>query len=166
MKDKFISAYMDVAERFAKLSSAKRLKVGAIVVKDDRIISIGYNGMPAGWDNNCEDTIFVLDEEVMGTNMASLGYTQTDKGNWVKTKTKPEVIHAEANAIAKLAKGNESGDGSTMFLTHAPCIDCAKQVYTTGIKKVYYRNSYKDSQGLDFLEKCGVEIVNISPGEI
>ena len=157
---------MDVAERFAKLSSAKRLKVGAIVVKDDRIISIGYNGMPAGWDNNCEDTIFVLDEEVMGTNMASLGYTQTDKGNWVKTKTKPEVIHAEANAIAKLAKGNESGDGSTMFLTHAPCIDCAKQVYTTGIKKVYYRNSYKDSQGLDFLEKCGVEIVNISPGEI
>lgn len=138
---------MDVAERFAKLSSAKRLQVGAIVVKDDRIISIGYNGMPSGWDNNCEDYIQLSDDSIT-------------------TKTKPEVIHAEANAIAKLAKGNESGDGSTMFLTHAPCIDCAKQVYTTGIKKVYYRNSYKDTQGLDFLEKCGVEIVNISPGEI
>jgi len=147
MKDKFISAYMDVAERFAKLSSAKRLQVGAIVVKDDRIISIGYNGMPSGWDNNCEDYIQLSDDTVI-------------------TKTKPEVIHAEANAIAKLAKGNESGDGSMMFLTHAPCLDCAKQVYTTGIKKVYYRNSYKNTQGLDFLEKCGVEVINISPGEI
>ena len=166
MKQKFIDAYMDVAERFAKLSSAKRLQVGAIVVKDDRIISIGYNGMPAGWTNECENTIFVLDEEVMGTNMVSLGYTQSENGNWVKTKTKPEVIHAEANAIAKLAKGNESGDGSTMFLTHAPCIDCAKQVYTAGIKKVYYRNSYRDTQGVDFLEKCGIEVLNISPGGI
>jgi dCMP deaminase len=147
VKQKFIDAYMDVAERFAKLSSAKRLQVGAIVVKDDRIISIGYNGMPSGWDNNCEDYIQLSDD------------TMT-------TKTKPEVIHAEANAIAKLAKGNESGDGSMMFLTHAPCLDCAKQVYTTGIKKVYYRNSYRDTQGIDFLEKCGVEVVNISPGEI
>ena len=147
MKQKFIDAYMDVAERFARLSSAKRLRVGAIVVKDDRIISIGYNGMPTGWDNNCEDYIQLSDDTVT-------------------TKTKPEVIHAEANAIAKLAKCNESGDGSTMFLTHAPCLDCAKQVYTTGIKKVYYRNSYKNTQGVDFLEKCGVEVVNISPGEI
>lgn len=147
MKSKFINAYMDVAERFAKLSSAKRLQVGAIVVKDDRIISIGYNGMPAGWTNECEDYIQLSDDTIT-------------------TKTKPEVIHAEANAIAKLAKGNESGEGSTMFLTHAPCLDCAKQVYTTGIKKVYYQNSYKNTQGLDFLEKCGVEVVNISPGEI
>lgn len=147
MKDKFISAYMDVAERFAKLSSAKRLQVGAIMVKDDRIISIGYNGMPSGWTNECEDYIQLSDDTIT-------------------TKTKPEVIHAEANAIAKLAKGNESGDGSTMFLTHAPCIDCAKQVYTAGIKKVYYRNSYRDSQGLDFLEKCGVEVEHFSPGEI
>ena len=138
---------MDVAERFAKLSSAKRLQVGAIVVKDDRIISIGYNGMPAGWTNECENYIQLSDDTIT-------------------TKTKPEVIHAEANAIAKLAKGNESGDGSSMFLTHAPCIDCAKQVYTAGIKKVYYRNSYRDTQGVDFLEKCGVEVVNISPGEI
>jgi dCMP deaminase len=143
MKQKFIDAYMDVAERFAKLSSAKRLQVGAIVVKDDRIISIGYNGMPSGWDNTCEDVVEVHED------------------GGIVTKTKPEVIHAEANAIAKLAKGNESGDGSIMFLTHAPCIDCAKQIYTAGVQKVYYRNSYKDSMGLDFLSKCDIIVDKI-----
>jgi dCMP deaminase len=143
MKNKFIHAYMDVAERFSQLSSAVRLKVGAIVVKDDRIISIGYNGMPSGWDNNCED---VLED---GT-----------------TKTKPEVIHAEANAIAKLAKGNESGDGSIMFLTHAPCIDCAKQMYAVGVRMVFYRDSYKNTDGVTFLEKCNINVIKVSPGEI
>jgi dCMP deaminase len=143
MKDKFVFAYMDVAERFAQLSSAKRLKVGAIIVKDDRIISIGYNGMPAGWPNECEDVIEVHED------------------GGVVTKTKPEVIHAEANAIAKLAKGSESGNESTMFLTHAPCIDCAKQIYTAGIKKVFYRNSYRDSKGTDFLERCNVEVEKV-----
>lgn len=143
MKQKFIDAYMDVAERFAKLSSAKRLQVGAIVVKDDRIISIGYNGMPAGWDNTCEDVVEVHED------------------GGIVTKTKPEVIHAEANAIAKLAKSSESGDGSTMFLTHAPCIDCAKQVYAAGIKKVYYRNSYKDTLGVDFLRRCDIMVDRI-----
>ena len=98
MKQKFIDAYMDVAERFARLSSAKRLNVGAIVVKDDRIISIGYNGMPTGWDNCCEDS---------------------------NNKSKPEVLHAESNAIAKLAKSGESGLGASIFITHSPCIECA-----------------------------------------
>jgi len=161
VKQKFIDAYMDVAERFAKLSSAKRLQVGAIVVKDDRIISIGYNGMPSGWTNECENTVFVLGDDVLGTDMVGLGYNQTDNGNWFKSKTKPQVIHAEANAIAKLAKCTESGDGSTMFLTHAPCIDCAKQIYTAGIKKVYYRDSYRDSQGLDFLEACDIMVSKV-----
>jgi len=142
MKDKFIRAYMDVAQRFSELSSAKRLRVGAIVVKDDRIISIGYNGMPSGWDNNCEDYIQLSDDSIT-------------------TKTKPEVIHAEANAIAKLAKGNESGDGSTMFLTHAPCIDCAKQMYAMGVKTVYYRDSYKSDEGLTFLEKCSIMVSKV-----
>ncbi len=139
---------MDVAERFAKLSSAKRLQVGAIIVKDDRIISIGYNGMPAGWTNECEEVVEYLED------------------GGIITKTKDEVIHAEANAIAKLAKSSESGDDSTMFLTHAPCIHCAKQVYTAGIKNVYYRNSYRDTIGIDFLNKCGVQVEQISPGEI
>ena len=142
MKQKFIDAYMDVAGRFAKLSSAKRLQVGAIVVKDDRIISIGYNGMPSGWDNGCEN---ILED---GT-----------------TKTKPEVIHAEANAIAKLAKSTESGEGSMMFLTHAPCIDCAKQIYTAGINKVYYNQSYRDTLGIDFLKKCNVRVEQCKDGE-
>ena len=147
---------MKVAETFAALSSARRLHVGAIVVKEDRIISIGYNGMPSGWDNNCEDTVFVLHEEVMGTDMNSLGYTQTDNGNWVKLKSKPEVLHAETNAIAKLAKSTESGMGATMFITHAPCLDCAKLIYQSGINHVLYRNSYRNDDGINFLAKAGV----------
>ena len=122
---------MDIAERTAELSTAKRLKVGSIVVKNDRIVTIGYNGTPSGWTNECEDENY---------------------------KTKPEVIHAEANAIAKLAKSTESGEGAVMFLTHAPCMDCAKQVYTAGISKVYYKNSYRSTDGIDFLNKCKVEV--------
>jgi dCMP deaminase len=164
MKEKFVDAYMDVAERFAELSSARRLHVGAIVVKDDRIISIGYNGMPSGWDNNCEDTVFVLHEEVMGTDMNSLGYTQTDNGNWVKLKSKPEVLHAETNAIAKLAKSNESGMGATMFITHAPCLDCAKLIFQSGIGSVLYRDAYRDTGGITFLEKSGVKVIQVKKG--
>ena len=140
MKEKFIDAYMDVAERFAQLSSAKRLQVGAIVVKDDRIISIGYNGMPSGWDNCCED----WDGE-------------DDWGNTI-LKSKPEVLHAESNAIAKLARSPESGEGAAIFITHAPCIDCAKLIYQSGIATVYYKNDYRSTQGIDFLKKSGVVI--------
>ena len=129
MKEKFVNAYMDVAHRFAQLSSAKRLQVGAIIVKDDRIISIGYNGMPAGWTNECEH---VLDGQL---------------------KTKDEVIHAEANAIAKLAKSPESGLGATLFLTHSPCIDCAKQIYTAGINTIFFAKRYRNDAGLEFLKK-------------
>ena len=142
MKQKFIDAYMDVAERFAQLSSAKRLQVGAIVVKDDRIISIGYNGMPTGWNNCCEDVI------------------REDEVGFQVTKTKAEVLHAETNAIAKLAKSGESGLGATMFVTHAPCIDCAKLVYQSGIATVYYKNKYRSTQGLEFLNKSGVEVIH------
>ena len=133
MKQKFIDAYMDVAERFAQLSSAKRLNVGAIVVKDDRIISIGYNCMPSGWDNVCEH----------------------------EGKTKPEVLHAESNAIAKLARSPESGEGASIFITHSPCIDCAKLIYQSGIATVYYKNDYRSTQGLDFLKKSNVWIVKV-----
>lgn len=133
MKQKFVEAYMDVAERFAQLSSAKRLQVGAIVVKDDRIISIGYNGMPSGWDNECEH----------------------------EGKTKPEVLHAESNAIAKLAKSSESGNGATMFVTHSPCIDCAKLIYQSGIAAVYYKNDYRSTQGIEFLNKSNIEVVKV-----
>jgi dCMP deaminase len=157
MKQKFIDAYMDVAERFAKLSTAKRLQVGAIVVKDDRIISIGYNGMPAGWTNDCEYKHYVFGNVPMDPWL----FKEEDSNQFYLLKTKPEVIHAEANAIAKLAKCSDSGEGSMMFLTHAPCIDCAKQIYTAGIKKVYYRDSYRDTQGVDFLTNCDIMVEQI-----
>ena len=151
MKQKLLDAYMKTAETFAECSTAKRLHVGAIVVKEDRIISIGYNGMPSGWDNNCE--------EVVDVNPSDPRY---DYNNFTKElKTKPEVLHAETNAIAKLAKSNESGLGSSMFITHAPCLDCAKLVYQSGINTVYYRNSYRDENGIQFLEKAGVKIEKI-----
>ena len=143
MKRKFRDAYMKTAEVFAELSSAKRLHVGAIIVKDDRIISIGYNGMPSGWDNNCEDEI------------------KWPNGEIRYLTTKPEVLHAETNAIAKLAKSIESGDGATMFVTHAPCLDCAKLVYQSGINTVYYRNSYRDENGIQFLQKAGLTVEKV-----
>jgi dCMP deaminase len=143
MKQKFIDAYMDVAERFAQLSSAKRLQVGAIVVKDDRIISIGYNGMPSGWDNCCEFEI----------NARELGFREL--------KTKPEVLHAESNAIAKLARSPESGEGASIFITHSPCIDCAKLIYQSGIATVYYKSDYRSIQGIEFLEKSNIKVFKV-----
>ena len=150
---------MKVAETFAELSSAVRLHVGAIVVKDDRIISIGYNGMPSGWDNNCENTEYVgSDEQIPSPDeMKRLGFTGTDQG-WYRLKTKPEVLHAETNAIAKLAKSTESGMGATMFITHAPCLGCAKLIYQSGINHVLYRNSYRSDDGIKFLEKASVQV--------
>ena len=158
--------YMEIAGIIAKQSSAKRLQVGAIVVKDDRVISIGYNGMPAGWDNVCEEKQWIVGKIPDKYKTDPWIFKEEDSGAVYRMATRPEVIHAEANAIAKLAKGNESGDGSDMFLTHAPCLDCAKQIYTAGIKMVYYRESYRDTLGIDFLEKCGINVVKISPGEI
>ena len=138
---------MKTAETFAELSHARRLHVGAIVVKDDRIISIGYNGMPAGWDNNCE-----YEEEILQSEFG--------KGNWLektgKLKTRPEVLHAETNAIAKLARSNESGLDSDLFVTHAPCLDCAKLIYQAGIKRVFFGTAYRDNSGVDFLKNSGI----------
>lgn len=148
MKQKWIDAYMDTAERFAQLSSAIRLKVGAVVVKDHRIISIGYNGMPSGWTNDCEEVV-----------TPSLPYLS---GDGPILKTKDEVIHAEANAILKLAKSNDGGDGADLFCTHAPCIQCAKLIYGAGISKVYYRNSYRDQSGVEFLQKCNIEVEQVN----
>jgi dCMP deaminase len=145
MKEKFVDAYMDVADRFSRLSSAKRLQVGAIVVKDDRIISIGYNGMPSGWDNNCEDVVQHSDDTT-------------------SLKTKPEVLHAESNAIAKLARSSESGEGATLFVTHQPCMECAKLIYQSGIKAVYYAHPYRLNNGLDFLQKSNINVTKVEKG--
>lgn len=149
---------MKVAETFAGLSSAKRLHVGAIVVKDDRIISIGYNGMPSGWDNDCEDKIYCDDGDWSEQQLP-----KTEDLPWLRYKlvTKPEVLHAETNAIAKLAKSTESGMGATMFITHAPCLDCAKLIYQSGIGHVLYRNSYRSDAGVEFLQKASVRVEKI-----
>ena len=154
MKPKLLNAYMKTAETFAECSTAIRLHVGAIVVKDDRIISIGYNGMPSGWDNNCEDKIYCDDGDLQFEE-------ESDTWKRYKLKTKPEVLHAETNAIAKLAKSTESGDGASIFITHAPCLDCAKLVYQSGINSVFYRNAYRNQDGLNFLEKAGVKVEKI-----
>ena len=143
IKEKYLGSYMKTARVFAELSNAKRKRVGAVVVKDDRIISIGYNGMPSGWDNNCEDYF---------------GLDLSGKPTFV---TKPEVLHAESNAIAKLAKSTESGDGASMFITCAPCMDCAKMIFQTGIKEVFYAEDYRDDAGISFLNKCGITVKQI-----
>ena len=142
MKQKWVDAFMDTAERFSQLSSAVRLKVGAVVVKDNRIISIGYNGTPVGWDNCCEEVVQLSDDTVT-------------------TKTKDEVIHAEANAVAKLARDGESGSGADLFCTHAPCVQCAKIIYGAGISSVYYRESYRNNDGIDFLQKCKINVKKV-----
>lgn len=159
MKLKFKKAYMKTAEVFAELSHARRLHVGAIVVKDDRIISIGYNGMPAGWENDCEYKDYMSSDAGGWLNPDEIEerwqYLEED-GTRYTLKTRPEVLHAETNAISKLAKSTESGDGATMFITHSPCLDCAKLIYQSGINSVFYRNSYRNDDGITFLKQSGV----------
>ena len=151
LPSKFTNAHMRAAEVYSQLSSAVRLQVGCVVVKDNTIIGIGYNGMPSGWDNNCE---YIADVHPSDSRY--------DYNNFSKElKTKPEVLHAETNALAKIARSTNSSDGASMFITHAPCLDCAKLVYQSGIKFVYYRNSYKNTDGIDFLNKCNVEVTMI-----
>ena len=130
---------MSIANLTSKLSYAKRLQVGAVIVKGNQIIGTGYNGMPTGWENNCENQVYQQD----GT---------------VGLKTKPEVLHAESNAIAKVSRSTESSENATMFCTHAPCIDCAKLIYQSGINTLYYREQYRDDSGVTFLKQGGVNV--------
>ena len=149
MKQKYIDLYMDWARRTAELSHARRLHVGAVIVKDDTVISYGYNGMPAGWDNNCEYEVVVA--VVDGVPQREIK----------ELKTRPEVLHAESNAIAKLARSHNSGVGADIFVTHAPCLDCAKLIYQSGISRVWFGNQYRDNSGIDFLQKSGIEVNKI-----
>lgn len=128
-------AYMRMAMEWAKLSHCKRKKVGAIIVKDRMIISDGYNGTPTGFDNCCED----------------------ENGD-----TKWYVLHAEANAIMKVASSTQSSQGATLYITMSPCKECSKLIHQSGIKRVVYKDMYKDGEGILFLEKAGVEIVHLA----
>ena len=133
---------MDWAHRAAEMSYAKRLQVGAVIVKDDTVISYGYNGMPAGWDNNCEEWV---EDGDLGSG-------------W---KTRPEVLHAESNAISKLAKSHNSGLDADLFITHSPCIHCAKLILQSGIGRVYFGTHYRDDSGIRFLKQSGVEVIKL-----
>jgi dCMP deaminase len=170
MKAKFENLYMDWADRLAELSHAKRLQVGAVIVKNDTVISYGYNGMPAGWGNDCENVEWcsaggwLSAEEILegwpyeGTYLDADGRAMEGR---YRLKTKPEVLHAESNAIAKLAKSNNSGAGADIFITHAPCLDCAKLIYQSGINSVLYRNAYRDSSGVAFLESSRISVKQV-----
>ena len=165
MKPKLIKAHMATARNYAELSHARRLHVGAIVVKDDRIISIGYNGMPAGWENNCENRIYpdalLGDYEQHYDEFDSQFPFKDEEGKPYNLKTKPEVLHAETNAIAKLARSNESGLDGDLFVTHAPCLDCAKLIYQAGIRRVFFGTAYRDHSGVDFLKASGISVTQV-----
>lgn len=130
-KSKYDKAYLRIAKEWGQLSYCKRKQVGAIIVKDRMIISDGYNGTPSGFENCCED----------------------DEG-----LTKWYVLHAEANAISKVARSTQSCEGATLYITLSPCKDCSKLIHQSGIKRVVYHEEYKDCSGIDFLRKAGVEI--------
>lgn len=131
---KYDKAYLRMAKSWAKLSHCKRKQVGALIVKDDMIISDGYNGTPSGFDNCCED----------------------EEGN-----THWYVLHAEANAILKVAKSTNNAKGATLYLTLSPCKDCSKLILQAGIKRLVYMHDYKDTSGVDFLRSAGLEIEKI-----
>jgi dCMP deaminase len=130
-KAKYDKAYLRIAKEWGQLSYCKRKQVGAIIVRDRMIISDGYNGTPSGFENCCEDE---------------------------ENNTKWYVLHAEANAISKVARSTQSCEGATLYITLSPCKDCSKLIHQSGIKRVVYHQEYKDSSGLDFLRKAGVEV--------
>lgn len=133
-----IEYYLDLATRTAKLSRAEKLKVGCVIVTTDDAILYGWNGTPSGWDNCCE---YELEDGSL--------------------KTFDYVLHAESNCLAKLAKSTLSGRGASLFLTHSPCIQCAKMVYQAGIENVYYLEDYRCDSGVHFLRQCGVNVQQI-----
>lgn len=153
---------MKAAEVYANLSTSKRLQVGCVIVKDNTIIGIGYNGMPSGWDNTCEDVEYVLLEECYESEswMIDNKFTRTAHG-WYRLKIKPEALHAETNAIAKIARSTNSSENALLFVTHAPCLDCAKIIHQSGIKEVFYKNTYRSIDGINFLSKCGINVSQV-----
>jgi dCMP deaminase len=171
MKQKYIDLYIDWAKRASQLSHARRLNVGAVIVKDDTVISYGYNGMPAGWDNDCEN-IELMDCDAGGwlSPPEVIEQWPYEGKFWIdgqevntryRLKTKPEVLHAESNAIAKLAKSSNSGKDADIFITHSPCIECAKLIFQSGIRRVFYGENYRDNTGIDFLQKSGVTVTKV-----
>jgi dCMP deaminase len=136
--------YIKMAQTWAELSHATRKKVGALIVKNNTIIADGYNGTPSGFENECEEAI------------------NNEDGSFKEYKTKWYVLHAESNALAKVAKSTQSCDGATLYITYSPCTECSKLILQSGIKKVVYLEEYRDIAGLDFLRRAGIEIKKVS----
>lgn len=170
MKKKFVDYYMAIADITAKLSYAKRLQVGAVIVRDHKILATGYNGMPTNWDNNCEEKVWgykeggQLSPEEIEITYPYMDY-HPEAGSFCRyrLKTKPEVLHAESNAVSKVARSTESSENATLFCTHAPCLECAKLIYQAGINTVYYRSQYRDNSGIDFLKQGKVNVHKYNP---
>jgi dCMP deaminase len=160
MKPKFIDYFMKFAELTSSLSYARRLKVGAVIVNGDQTIGTGYNGMPSGWENDCEykDYMSVDAGGWLSPDEIESQWPYEDEKGRYRWVTKPEVLHAESNAIAKVSRSTESSKGATLFCTHAPCIDCAKLIYQAGIETVYYKETYRSEDGLNFLRKSGINV--------
>ena len=156
--------YMQTAYQFAKLSYAERRKVGCIIVKDNQVISFGYNGMPHGFDNNCEedDIKYYENPDIALSLMEDHGYTCEDgcctKKNAI---TKREVLHAESNAIMKVAKSTMNCNGADVYTTTCPCFDCAKLIIQAGISKVYYTEDYRDMSGVELLKTAKIEVEQV-----
>ena len=169
MKPKFVKYYMEIAELTAKLSYAVRLNVGAVIVKGNQILATGYNGMPSGWENVCEvkeweaDHAMWLDSEDFAEQFPyKEWHEQANREVRYRLVSKPEVLHAEMNALMRLAASNESSRAASLFITHSPCLDCAKAVYQAGIETIYYKYDYRSNTGIEFLQKIGVKVINVS----
>lgn len=163
MNDRMRDFYMALARNCATMSRATRLQVGCIIVKTDNIISFSWNGTPAGWDNTCEDKEYMDPSAGGWLNPDEIVVTWPfeDSSGRYRLKTKPEVIHAERNALDKLARSHASGLGASLFVTHSPCVECAKSIYGAGIKTVYFQEDYRSLDGVYFLEKCGIDVVKL-----
>ena len=157
-QNKLDERYLAMAKEWSKMSHAKRKKVGCLIVKDEQIISDGYNGTPSGFNNDCEEVFYTCDERDFYRDQE----WQLDKGKekFFKLKTKPEVLHAESNALMKLARSTNSSEGATIYCTYSPCFDCAKLIVQSGVKRFVYNETYRNTEGLDLLKKADVEIVN------
>ena len=154
--------YMQTAYQFAKLSYASRRKVGCVIVKDHQVISFGYNGMPHGFENSCEeDQVRYADNQDHLQILQEKGYECHD-GCCSKEVTRREVLHAESNAIMKVAKSTMSCEGAELYTTTCPCFDCAKLIIQAGIVKVYYTEDYRDMSGVELLKKANIEVEQVN----
>lgn len=165
-KERIDILYMKMAFIWAQNSYAIRRKVGCLIVKNNRIISDGYNGTPCGFENICEEIPDEVEKKLNGwmnslTEEVIRSYLQYHQDNGGTLKTKPYVLHAESNAITKLAKSNNDSNGATLYVTDEPCIDCSKLIIQAGIKRVVFCREYRSHDGVELLKKAGIEVCNI-----